>query len=422
MSVKFKGLIAPTEVPTGDGRMFATGKATHRPLPIPLMAQFGSGGHSGATPVGNIEKIYPGPGGYWGEGSFFDPTIVPEVPRAVYMMQKKALGPSVDLDRDYTVKAMPHPTRPDKKVGLFNEYNIIGATLVPMPAFHQVHMSVVDSSPTEMSLLASAGVDFTQFIHPESFDIEFGMEELLGDLLQGGPLSPNVNEDPGPPVLIPDISPTDPVSAPPMAAPNTTDLPFAEMPLATSMQGLLGPMGGGSAAGPSKFAPDSMGLEGATSVASILQKLLFCHTNFFLTLKQAHWNVVGPAYIGVHRLIDEWAEMAEDMADQCAERVATLGASPTDMPAAMVASLDPIWTSYSLGKSDTQNHLRALDSCFTYLVTEIRKAISLTQNMDPITQNLLLDQGTKVEHQQWFLRAHLENNLGELIEGTVVNV
>lgn len=394
MTVKFKGLIAPTQVPTGDGRMFAEGKATHRPLPIPLMAQFGSGGHAGATPVANIEKIYPGPGGYWGEGTFFDPTIVPEVPKAVYMMQKKALGPSVDLDRDFTVQAMPHPTRPDKKVGLFNEYNIIGATLVPMPAFHQVHMSVVDSTPEEKSLLASAGVDFSQFFtDSEAFSTEFGMEELLGPMLNGP------GADAAPVVVISDNS-----NAP------ASDMGGHDM-YGTDMQPLLGPTG---AAGPSKFAPDSMGLDGATQVAAVLQQLVFCHTNFYLTLKQAHWNVVGPAYIGVHRLIDEWAGMAQGMADDCAERVATLGASPTDTPLALLAGLGPEQCDYSLRKSDTQNHLRALDSCFTYVVNEVRKAISMTQNMDVISQNMLLDQGEKLEHQQWFLRSHLENNAGEL--------
>lgn len=381
--IGFKGLIAPTEVPTGDGRMFALGKATHRPLPIPLMSQLRSGGHAGATPVGNIEKIYPGPGGYWAEGCFFDPTMVPEVPRAVYLMQKKALGPSVDLDRDYTVQAVPHPMRPDKKVGLFTEYNIIGATMVPMPAFHQVHMSVVNSTPEEKSLLASAGVDLSLLIDdPEQFATEFGMEELIGPMTVGAPA-----EYPAGPAPESEVSPS------------------------TTMQPLLGPTG---AAGVSKFAPDSMGLDGATQVAAILQQLLFCHTNFYLTLKQAHWNVVGPAYIGVHRLIDEWAEMAEGMADGCAERIATLGASPVDMPVSLLAGLGPEQCDYPLRKCDTQMHLRALDTCFSYVINEVRKAITLTQNMDPISQNMLLDQGEKLEHQQWFLRSHIEAPDGSL--------
>jgi len=157
MAIRFKGLIAPTEVPTGDGRIFAAGKMTHRPTPMPLMVRFGSGGHEGATVVGKINRIYQGPGGYWADGEFLDPSMVPEVPKAIYMLNQKVMGPSVDLDRDFTVEAIKHPVRPDKKAALFKEYNVIGTTLVPMPAFHQVHMAVDNSE--DKALLASVMPD-----------------------------------------------------------------------------------------------------------------------------------------------------------------------------------------------------------------------------------------------------------------------
>lgn len=162
MAVKWRGMIAPTEVPTGDGRIFAAGKLTHRPTPMPLLVRFGSGGHDGATVVGKVNRIFDGPGGYWAEGEFLDPVVVPEVPKAIYMLQEKVMGPSVDLDRDFTVEAVRHPTRPDKKAGMFKEYNVIGVTLVPMPAFYQVHMSV-DSSE-DKALIASVAPDInTEF-------------------------------------------------------------------------------------------------------------------------------------------------------------------------------------------------------------------------------------------------------------------
>jgi hypothetical protein len=180
MAVRWKGLIAPTEVPTGDGRMFAAGKLTSRPLPIPLMVRFGSGGHDGATVVGKINRIYDGPGGYWGEGEFLDPAMVPEVPKAIYMLNEKVMGPSVDLDRDFTVEAVKHPLRPDKKAGLFKEYNVIGATLVPMPAFHQVHMSV--DSAEDKVLLAS--------VMPDLDLDDWTMFDVNGDAWKQWPIAP----------------------------------------------------------------------------------------------------------------------------------------------------------------------------------------------------------------------------------------
>jgi hypothetical protein len=180
MAIRWKGLIAPTEVPTGDGRMFAAGKMTHRPTPMPLMVRFGSGGHEGATVVGKVNRIYDGPGGYWADGEFLDPDVVPEVPKAIYMLKEKVMGPSVDLDRDFTVEAVKHPSRPDKKAGIFKEYNVIGITLVPMPAFHQVHMSVDNAD--DRALLAS--------VMPEIDADSWAMFDVNGDSWKAWPIAP----------------------------------------------------------------------------------------------------------------------------------------------------------------------------------------------------------------------------------------
>jgi hypothetical protein len=156
VTIRYTGLIAPEETPTGDGRLFKAAGGTTRPLPITVMAKFESGGHVGATIVGNLISWYSGPGGKWGSIDFMDPTIVPEVIKTCYMLDRKALGPSVDLDQDYTVQAIPHPKRLDKKAAYFTDYNVVGVTLVPMPAFAEVHLSA--DTAEERSLLASAGV------------------------------------------------------------------------------------------------------------------------------------------------------------------------------------------------------------------------------------------------------------------------
>lgn len=157
--IRLKGLVAPTEVPTGDSRIFAAGKMTMRPLPVPVMAKFTSGGHENAVVVGKWTELTEGPGGYWATIEMLDPVMVPEVTKAVYMVQQGVMGPSVDLDRDFTVQAIPHPMRPDRKAAYFTEYNVVGVTLVPMPAFSQVHLSV-ETDP-ERTLLASAGIDLS---------------------------------------------------------------------------------------------------------------------------------------------------------------------------------------------------------------------------------------------------------------------
>jgi len=166
VTIRYTGLIAPEETPTGDSRLFKAAGGTTRPLPITVMAKFSSGGHVGATIVGNLTSWYDGPGGKWGSIGFMDPTIVPEVIKTCYMLDKKALGPSVDLDQDYTVQAIAHPKIANKKAAYFTSYNVVGVTLVPMPAFAEVHLSADTSE--EKALLASAGIDFHEVTH---FDI-----------------------------------------------------------------------------------------------------------------------------------------------------------------------------------------------------------------------------------------------------------
>ncbi len=164
--ITYTGLIAPEEATTGDRRMFAAGGGKWR-QDIPVMLKDRSGGHGNAVTVGMLKgDPKPGPGGYWGTVEFFDPAVVPEVTKAVYLLDKKAVRPSVDLSPEYTVEVVPHPTRVNEKAARFTDYTFIGITLVPMPAFDQVHLSADKES--ERSLLAAAGVDMS---HVAYFDI-----------------------------------------------------------------------------------------------------------------------------------------------------------------------------------------------------------------------------------------------------------
>src|SRR5690242_4357840 len=44
-----------------------------------------------------------------------------------------------------------------------------------------------------------------------------------------------------------------------------------------------------------------------------------------MQLKQAHWNVKGPHFIGLHELFDRIAEEVETYVDMVAERIVQLG-------------------------------------------------------------------------------------------------
>src|SRR5438045_3010260 len=44
-----------------------------------------------------------------------------------------------------------------------------------------------------------------------------------------------------------------------------------------------------------------------------------------MQMKQAHWNVKGPHFIGLHELFDQVAEEVETYVDMVAERIVQLG-------------------------------------------------------------------------------------------------
>jgi starvation-inducible DNA-binding protein len=156
------------------------------------------------------------------------------------------------------------------------------------------------------------------------------------------------------------------------------------------------------------------GLSDAKSrkVADLLQKQLSTYNDLHLTLKHVHWNVVGPSFIGVHEMIDPQVELVRGYADEVAERIATLGHSPQGTPGAILK--DRTWDDYSVGRDTVPAHLAALDLVYDGVIEDLRKAIDTTDDLDPVTQDILIGHAAALEKFQWFVRAHLESAGGAL--------
>jgi starvation-inducible DNA-binding protein len=156
------------------------------------------------------------------------------------------------------------------------------------------------------------------------------------------------------------------------------------------------------------------GLSDAKSrqIAELLQKQLSTYNNLHLTLKHVHWNVVGPNFIGVHEMIDPQVELVRGYADEAAERIAALGISPHGTPGAILK--DRSWDDYSVGRDTVQAHLAALDLVYTGVIEDTRKAIEVLDDLDLVSQDMLIGHAGELEKFQWFVRAHLENSGGQL--------
>jgi starvation-inducible DNA-binding protein len=157
--------------------------------------------------------------------------------------------------------------------------------------------------------------------------------------------------------------------------------------------------------------PGMSNKEGA-EVAELLQKALSRYNDLHLTLKHVHWNVVGPNFIGVHEMIDHQVELVRGYADEVAERIAALGKSPKGTPGAIIR--DRTWDDYSVDRDTVLAHLAALDLVYTGVIEDTRKGIDQLEDLDLVSQDMMIGHAGELEKFQWFVRAHLENSGGQL--------
>lgn len=155
------------------------------------------------------------------------------------------------------------------------------------------------------------------------------------------------------------------------------------------------------------LAPDK-----ADQVIKILQGRLNTYNDLHLTLKHVHWNVVGPSFIGVHEMIDPEVDAVRLNADAVAERIATLGGSPRGTIGAITTTRT--WDDYPLDRALVPDHLAALDKEYDRVIAENRQAIADVEDLDLVTQDMLIGQTGALEKFQWFVRAHLESAAGTI--------
>jgi starvation-inducible DNA-binding protein len=156
------------------------------------------------------------------------------------------------------------------------------------------------------------------------------------------------------------------------------------------------------------FHVPGMEVERSQKVAKLLQDRLVALLDLQLTLKHIHWNVIGPSFIGVHEMLDQHVIAARDFSDAIAERIATLGYEPVGTPGFVVDNRS--WDDYDLLRAGTQAHLAKLDEVYKGVVEDHRVVMDELDELDPVSQDMIIGQLNQLEQYQWFVRAHLETN------------
>jgi starvation-inducible DNA-binding protein len=124
-------------------------------------------------------------------------------------------------------------------------------------------------------------------------------------------------------------------------------------------------------------------------------------------IKQAHWNVKGPNFIGLHELFDKINEEVDDYVDEIAERAVQLG-GVAEGTARVVAKRSTL-PEYPLHIADGHSHVEALSSALAAFAKVGRKAIDDTDQMgDKDTADLFTEVSRGIDKWLWFVEAHLQ--------------
>lgn len=150
------------------------------------------------------------------------------------------------------------------------------------------------------------------------------------------------------------------------------------------------------------------GLDEAVSekAIAILQSRLSHEQEAALVLKHAHWNVTGPNFIAVHEMLDPQVEAVLAMADETAERIATMGGTPDGRADAVIRYRT--WKPFAVeGRQSTETYLNALIEYYDAFISEDRTAIAELDDLDLVSSNIIQGHVQELEKFQWFMRSHL---------------
>lgn len=143
----------------------------------------------------------------------------------------------------------------------------------------------------------------------------------------------------------------------------------------------------------------------------VLQARLADGIDLGLITKQAHWNLKGPQFIGVHLMLDTFRAAQDEWVDMMAERITQLGgtARGTTQEVTSGTSLAP----YPIDIYAVADHLHALIERYATCANAVRQNIEDTDEAgDADTADILTEVSRGLDKQLWFLEAHTQEPSG----------
>ncbi|WP_239804955.1 DNA starvation/stationary phase protection protein Dps [Croceicoccus hydrothermalis] len=127
-----------------------------------------------------------------------------------------------------------------------------------------------------------------------------------------------------------------------------------------------------------------------------------------LAVKQAHWTIKGPSFIGLHELLDQVAGRMLERTDTIAERSIILGGQTpgTSQAVAEKSELE----AYPQDISDQKDHVEALTKRFVAFGAKLRESIDAAGEAgDEDTADLFTEISRGIDKDAWFIGAHYDS-------------
>jgi starvation-inducible DNA-binding protein len=142
-----------------------------------------------------------------------------------------------------------------------------------------------------------------------------------------------------------------------------------------------------------------------TQLIALMNQRLASAVDLQMQMKQAHWNVKGPSFIGLHELFDKVAEAVEDYVDQIAERIVQLGGVAEGT--ARMAAAGSRLTEYSTEISEGMAHVEGVARALSTFGQEARNTINEAEELDDAdTADMFTEVSRGIDKWLWFVEAH----------------
>ena len=147
---------------------------------------------------------------------------------------------------------------------------------------------------------------------------------------------------------------------------------------------------------------NDLSLQRRSELNALMNQRLADAVDLQMQMKQAHWNVKGPSFIGLHELFDKVDEAVESYVDLIAERIVQLGgiAEGTVRVAATRSRLDE----YPLVIADGLAHVEAVARALSTFGRETRNTINEADELDDAaTADLFTEISRGIDKWMWFV-------------------